>query len=52
MKTGDDLKAIKEYLEIINHKIDLMRALQTSQSATIHLMKDLISVINKKVDSK
>lgn len=51
MKTDGDLKEIKEFLEIIKHKIDLMMAHQTSQAATISLIKDQISMMNQKMDS-
>lgn len=51
MKTNNDLSNIKELLEIINNKIDLMKALQVAQAATISLTKDQVSVINKKLDA-
>lgn len=51
MKTSDNLEKIKEFLEIIKHKIDMVETNQTSQSASIGLMKDQLSIINKKMDS-
>lgn len=42
---------LKELLEIIKNKIDMMDIRQTNQSATISLMKDQLSVINSKLDS-
>ena len=50
MKTNDNLEKIQEFLEIIKHKIDLMMAHQTGQAATIGLIKDQISMMNKKMD--
>lgn len=55
VKTGnDDSKKfieLKELLEIVKNKIDMMEVRQTNQSATISLMKDQLSVINSKLDS-
>lgn len=54
MATSDDSKKfteLKELLEIVKHKIDMMEVRQTSQSASIGLMKDQLSVINSKLDS-
>lgn len=51
MKKGDDLKTIKELLEIVAHKVDGMESSRTFQSATFHLMKDQQSVMNSKLDS-
>ncbi len=54
MKANDDSKKfteLKELLEIVKHKIDMMDVRQTNQSATISLMKDQLSVINRKLDS-
>lgn len=42
---------LKELLEIVKNKIDHMEIRQTSQSATISLMKDQLSVMNSKLDS-
>lgn len=41
---------LKELLEIIKHKIDMMDVRQTNQGATISLMKDQLSVVNSKLD--
>lgn len=48
----DDLKLtqLKELLEIIKHKVDMLGVSQTGQSASIALMKDQQSVMNKKLD--
>lgn len=50
MKKGDDLRDIKELLEIVKHKVDLMEVSRSSTLASIHLMKDQQSVMNKKLD--
>lgn len=47
---NNDSTKIKELLEIIKHKIDMMDIRQTGQSASISLMKDQQSVMNKKLD--
>jgi chromosome segregation ATPase len=46
----DDSTKIKELLEIINHKVDSLDLKQTGQSASISLMRDQLSVMNKKID--
>ncbi len=46
----DDLKNIKELLEIVKHKVDMMEVSRTGQSATLHLIKDQQSVMNDKLD--
>lgn len=54
MKATNDLKRItefKELLEIIKHKIDMMEVKQSTQSASIGLMRDQLSVMNSKLDS-
>lgn len=51
MKKDDELKQIKELLEIVVHKVDRMEAGRTGQSATIYLMKDQQSVMNTKLDA-
>lgn len=50
--TKDELKIqqFKELLEIIKHKVDMLSVSQTGQSASIALMKDQQSVMNKKLD--
>lgn len=50
MKKDDDLKQIKELLEIVAHKVDMMEVSRTGQSASFHLMKDQQSVMNAKLD--
>lgn len=51
MKQNDDLKQIKELLEIVAHKVDMMEVSRTGQSASLHLMKDQQSVMNTKLDT-
>lgn len=51
MKKPDDLKQIKELLEIVKHKVDTMEVSRTGQFASLHLMKDQQSVINAKLDA-
>ncbi len=51
--TDDDSKKIdglKELLEIIKHKVDLSEINRTNQGASIQLMRDQLSVMNKKLD--
>ncbi len=50
MKKDDGLRQIKELLEIIKHKVDMMEVSRTGQSASFHLMKDQQSVMNEKLD--
>ena|SRR3989344_9408310 len=50
MAKDNDLKQIKELLEIVAHKVDLMEVSRTGQSASFHLMKDQQSVMNVKLD--
>ncbi len=47
---ADDNKKIKELLEIVNHKVEMMSIAHTGQSATLSLMKDQVSVMNSKID--
>src|SRR3989344_3900088 len=51
MKKEDDLKQIKELLEIVAHKVDMMEVSRTGQSASFYLMKDQQSVMNAKLDA-
>ncbi len=51
MKKDDDLKQIKELLEIVKHKIDMMEIGRTGQSASFNLVKDQQSVMNEKLDA-
>lgn len=44
------LDGLKELLEIIKHKVDLEGVNRTNQSASIQLIKDQLSVMNKKLD--
>lgn len=44
------LLELKELLEIVKNKIDHMEIRQTSQSASISLVKDQLSVMNSKLD--
>ncbi|MFH0936929.1 MAG: hypothetical protein V1808_01395 [Candidatus Daviesbacteria bacterium] len=50
MAKDDDLTQIKELLEIVKHKVDMMEVSRTGQSATLQLIKDQQSVINGKID--
>lgn len=50
MVKNDDLTQIKELIEIVKHKVDMMEVSRTGQSATLQLMKDQLSVVNKKLD--
>ncbi len=50
MAKQDDSTKIIELLEIIKHKVDSLDLRQTGQSATISLMKDQMSVMNKKMN--
>lgn len=47
MNKVDDLKTIKELLEIVKQKVDTM----SGHYATIHLMKEQQSVMNEKLDA-
>lgn len=51
MAKDDDLTQIKELLEIVKHKVGLSESHRSVQSATIHLIKDQLSVMNKKMDN-
>lgn len=50
MAKVDNSTKIKELLEIVKDKVDSMTIIQTGQSASIRLMRDQLSVVNKKVD--
>lgn len=50
MQKSDDLKKIKELLEIVKHKVGKIELTQIGQSASIHLMRDQQSVMNEKID--
>ena len=50
MAKDDDLKKIKEILEIVAHKVDQIESGRKGQFATIHLMKDQQSVMNEKLN--
>lgn len=51
MKKSDDLKQIKELLEIVRHKVDTMEFKRTGESASLYLIKDQQSVMNEKLDA-
>lgn len=51
MAKGDNLTKITELLEIVKHKVDMMESSRLGQSATLQLIKDQQSVMNKKLDS-
>lgn len=50
MVKNDDSIKIKELLEIIKHKVDLLEAGRSGQFATTQLIKDQLSVMNQKMD--
>lgn len=47
---NDDLKKIKELLEIVNNKVGKLETHIGTHSATMHLIKDQQSVMNDKLD--
>lgn len=51
MKKDEDLRKIKELLEIVKHKVGMMEVSRRGQSAQLSLMKDQQSVINEKLDN-
>lgn len=51
MKKDDELRQIKELLEIVKHKVDTMDFVKTGQSASFMVIKDLQSVMNEKLDA-
>ncbi len=48
---SNDSKKLTELLEIIKHKIDMLGAGQTAQSAQLSMVRDQSSLINSKLDS-
>lgn len=47
---ADDLKKIKEILEIVNNKVGKLETHVSLHSTTMHLIKDQQSVMNEKLD--
>ena len=47
---NDDLKKIKELLEIVNNKVGKLETHIGVHSATMHVIKDQQSVMNEKLD--
>lgn len=47
---NDDLKKIKELLEIVNNKVGKLETHVSVHSATMHVIKDQQSVMNEKLD--
>jgi len=47
---SDDLKKIKELLEIVHNKVGKLEAHFMMRSSTLHLIKDQQSVMNDKLD--
>lgn len=47
---NDDLKEIKELLEIVGNKVGRLETHVSTHSATMHLIKDQQSVMNEKLD--
>ncbi len=50
MKKDDELRGIKELLEIVKHKVDTMNSSVTAQLASFMVMKDFQSMMNSKLD--
>lgn len=50
MKNSDDLKQLKELLEIVKHKVDTMNTSVTAQLASFMVVKEQQSVMNEKLD--
>ena len=50
MAASDDLKKIKEILEIVNNKVGKLETHVSLHSSTMHVIKDQQSVINQKLD--
>lgn len=51
MAKSDDFITIKELLEIVKHKVDMLDISRSGQSATLQLIKDQLSVMNQKLDA-
>ena len=47
----EEIKPLKEELEIIKHKVGLVSSQQTVDSLRIEKIKDQVSVMNEKLDS-
>ena len=47
---NDDPQKIKELLEIIKHKIDMIDVSRTAQSAQLAMVRDQLSMMNGKFD--
>jgi len=50
MAANNDLREIKELLEIVNNKVGKLETHVGIHSATMHVIKDQQSVINEKLD--
>lgn len=48
---NDDLKKIKELLEIVNNKVGKLEAHVSIHTSTMHVIKDQQSVMNEKLDN-
>lgn len=51
MSKSDTLQQVKELLEIIKHKVDMLEVGQTAQSAQLTMVRDQLSVMGSKLDS-
>ena len=47
---NDDLKKIKELLEIVNNKVGKLETHVSVHTSTMHIIKDQQSVVNEKLD--
>ena len=48
---ANDLKKIKELLEVVNNKVGKLETHVSTHSATMHVIKDQQSVMNEKLDN-
>ena len=48
---NDNLKTVKELVEIIKHKIDMLEMGSRTQITAFYIMKDQQSVMNEKLDN-
>ncbi len=47
---NDDLKRIKEFVEIIKHKVDMLEMGSRTQTTELFIVKDRQSLMNEKLD--
>ena len=48
---NDELKKIKEFVEIIKHKVDMLEMGSRTQTTAFYTVKDQQSVMNEKLDN-